>query len=455
MFEAAGLGRLDRPRARAWAIRTSSRTSTAGARSSSASRRPSRSLEIALVGKYIELPDAYLSVTEALRHAAWAHEVDAKVRWVDSEALTARERRRARSTAWPASSSRAASAIAASRARSSPPTSRATDRIPYLGLCLGLQCAVIEFAREVVGHARRQLDRVRHVHRAPGHRLHARPARHGGQGRHDAPRPVPGQADPRLEGRRGLRPGGHLRAPSPPLRGQQPLPPDARGGRHAPVRPVAGRPARRDRRAARTTRGSWPASSTRSSRAGPSGPHPLFDGFVGASIAVADGREPEFRAARAAIAAADAASGRWPSTPRCRVGPPARPEAAVRPFGVDRPVAPGPTPGRRLESASAAPDARGASRDRLGSRRAIGRLSSPSIVGGAASRTTPASLALRPARAIRSDSPIAATHRSVGWEVAFAARHVQACTINPASARRRRRRVARRLVSLPPASRPG
>ena len=49
---------------------------------------PKPMLEIALVGKYIELPDAYLSVTEALKHAAWAHGVDARIRWVDSEALT-------------------------------------------------------------------------------------------------------------------------------------------------------------------------------------------------------------------------------------------------------------------------------------------------------------------------------------------------------------------------------
>ena len=77
-----------RPRARARRPGRRARPRLAGARSSTGSRRPSRSLEIALVGKYIELPDAYLSVTEALRHAAWAHEVDAKVRWVDSEALT-------------------------------------------------------------------------------------------------------------------------------------------------------------------------------------------------------------------------------------------------------------------------------------------------------------------------------------------------------------------------------
>src|SRR6187200_885703 len=51
-------------------------------------KAPKPTLEIGLVGKYIELPDAYLSVTEALKHAAWANGVDAKVRWVDSEALT-------------------------------------------------------------------------------------------------------------------------------------------------------------------------------------------------------------------------------------------------------------------------------------------------------------------------------------------------------------------------------
>ena len=45
-------------------------------------------VEIALVGKYIELPDAYLSVTESLKHAGWANDVDVKVRWVSSETLT-------------------------------------------------------------------------------------------------------------------------------------------------------------------------------------------------------------------------------------------------------------------------------------------------------------------------------------------------------------------------------
>jgi CTP synthase len=113
-------------------------------------KAPKPTLEIALVGKYIELPDAYLSVTEALKHAAWANGVDARVRWVDSEALTADN-----------VADRLAGAagvlvpggfghrgiegkvLAAHWARE--------QRIPYLGLCLGLQCAVIEFAREIIG----------------------------------------------------------------------------------------------------------------------------------------------------------------------------------------------------------------------------------------------------------------------------------------------------------------
>ncbi len=129
-------------------------------------KAPKPALEIALVGKYIELPDAYLSVTEALSHAAWAHGADVEG---PLGRLRGADRARTSTNGWPArpaSSSRAGSVIAASRARSSPPASPASSGIPYLGLCLGLQCAVIEFAREVLETGGRQLDRVRHVHRA-------------------------------------------------------------------------------------------------------------------------------------------------------------------------------------------------------------------------------------------------------------------------------------------------
>jgi CTP synthase len=113
-------------------------------------KRPKPGLEIALVGKYIELPDAYLSVTEALRHAGWAHGRSIVIRWVDSEALTednyAQRLAGAAGVLVPGGFGHRGiegKVLAARYARE--------QRVPYLGLCLGLQCGVIEFARGVVG----------------------------------------------------------------------------------------------------------------------------------------------------------------------------------------------------------------------------------------------------------------------------------------------------------------
>ncbi len=112
-------------------------------------KAPKPTLEIALVGKYIELPDAYLSVTESLRHAAWAIGVDAKVRWVDSEKLTADnvEERLAgvAGVLVPGGFGHRGiegKVLASNWAR--------RHRLPFLGLCLGLQCAVIDLAREAL-----------------------------------------------------------------------------------------------------------------------------------------------------------------------------------------------------------------------------------------------------------------------------------------------------------------
>ena len=108
-------------------------------------------VEIAVVGKYVSLPDAYLSVVEALTHAGIHHGVEVKVRWVAADDLTGAETTRhalhgAHGVLVPGGFGLRGiegKIVAAQVARQ--------ELVPYLGICLGLQVAVIEFARNVLG----------------------------------------------------------------------------------------------------------------------------------------------------------------------------------------------------------------------------------------------------------------------------------------------------------------
>jgi CTP synthase len=104
-------------------------------------------VRIALVGKYVQLHDAYLSVTEALKHACIHHGVELEVDWLDAETPDLVERlESAHGVLIPGGfgSRGIEGKIAAARfARE--------RRVPYLGICLGMQIAVIEFARHVCG----------------------------------------------------------------------------------------------------------------------------------------------------------------------------------------------------------------------------------------------------------------------------------------------------------------
>ncbi|MGH0052804.1 MAG: CTP synthase [Sphaerochaetaceae bacterium] len=109
-----------------------------------------KQVRIALVGKYIQLHDAYLSVMEALKHGGWEHGAEVCIDWVDSESVT-------ESTVEELLSSAdgilvpggfgdrgiEGKILSAQYARE--------HKVPYLGICLGMQIAVIEFARHVVG----------------------------------------------------------------------------------------------------------------------------------------------------------------------------------------------------------------------------------------------------------------------------------------------------------------
>ena len=256
-------------------------------------KRPKPVLEIALVGKYIELPDAYLSVSEALNHAAWAHEVDAKIRWVDSETLSKQNLdERLDGVAGilvPGGFGHRGiegKVLAAHFARD--------HKVPYLGLCLGLQCAVIEFARDVVGSKDANStefdmftehpvidfmpDQRDMEDKGGTMRLGLYPARL-----------TPGSKAAAVYGEEVIyerhrhrfevnnRYRQTLEAAGMILSGQSP------DGRLVEIVELRDHP--------------WFVASQfhPEFKSRPERPHPLFDGFVAASIAVADGREPELR----------------------------------------------------------------------------------------------------------------------------------------------------------------
>jgi CTP synthase len=107
-------------------------------------------VEIALVGKYVKLQDAYLSVHEALKHAGIQHGTGVRVRWVDAEGMSLEEAA--------ADLERSDGILVpggfGSRGWEGKITACRIARergIPYLGICLGMHVAVSEFARNVVG----------------------------------------------------------------------------------------------------------------------------------------------------------------------------------------------------------------------------------------------------------------------------------------------------------------
>ena len=121
---------------------------------------------------------------------AWAHEVDVKVRWVNSEALD--PRRTSHDATRGRRRHRRAGRLRPSRHRGQGPRRPLRPRAPHPVPRPVPRPADGGHRVRPQGrrHRRRQLDRVRPRSPTPGHRLHARPARHGGQGRHDAPRPL-------------------------------------------------------------------------------------------------------------------------------------------------------------------------------------------------------------------------------------------------------------------------
>jgi CTP synthase len=110
----------------------------------------SQPVRIALVGKYNQLADAYLSVIEALNHAGSHHGGHVEVRWVDSERLTDGEVER-ELAACDGILVPGGFGVRGIEGKIQAARYAREQRVPYLGICLGMQIAVAEFARHVAG----------------------------------------------------------------------------------------------------------------------------------------------------------------------------------------------------------------------------------------------------------------------------------------------------------------
>ena len=112
-------------------------------------KNPRGNVKVALVGKYIELPDAYLSLVEALYHAGAHHQLQVDIQWVYAEHLESEG-------TWVLEDADAVLIPGGFGERGVEGKIKAAqyareNRVPLLGICLGMHCAVIEFARNVCG----------------------------------------------------------------------------------------------------------------------------------------------------------------------------------------------------------------------------------------------------------------------------------------------------------------
>ena len=137
--------------------------------------QPKETVPIALVGKYVELPDAYISVKEALKHAGLSHDRDIEIQWIHSEDI---EREGTDSLLKTACGIVVPGGFGSRGVNGMTEAARYAreNEIPYLGLCLGLHVMVVEHARNVMGLEGANSSEIDPGHPLPGDRYYARAA---------------------------------------------------------------------------------------------------------------------------------------------------------------------------------------------------------------------------------------------------------------------------------------
>ena len=250
----------------------------------------SRRVKVGIVGKYVSMPDAYMSVVEALRSAGFHYGTEVELDWIDAEKvpdLLGTERiRQLDAIVIPGG-------FGVPRHRGHGGGSRVCPRPQHsLSRPVPGPPGHGDLRRPGLGeYAPGQLPRVRLLDAGPGHRPDAGPGTRHGQGRHHAARLLPGCAPAGFEGVRGLRDARCHRAPPPPLRVQQQVP-GPPGGRRTGLlghlaRRAPGQFVELSEHPFWVGTQAHPEFKSRPDRA-----HPLFRELVAAALDRAEGHEP-------------------------------------------------------------------------------------------------------------------------------------------------------------------
>lgn len=114
-------------------------------------RNPQATIKVAIAGKYTKLSDAYISVVESLKHAGYSNDAQIEIKWINSEDCIDYEKAKELLSDVQALVVPGGFGIRGIEGKLSVIRYARENNLPFLGLCLGMQCAVIEYARNVVG----------------------------------------------------------------------------------------------------------------------------------------------------------------------------------------------------------------------------------------------------------------------------------------------------------------
>ncbi|HIU85765.1 TPA: CTP synthase [Candidatus Spyradomonas excrementavium] len=114
-------------------------------------KNPTKTFRIAIAGKYTKLSDAYISVVESLKHAGYLHNAQIDIKWIASEECVDYEKAKEAMQDVDGLVVPGGFGVRGIEGKLNVIRYARENNVPFLGLCLGMQCAVIEFARNVAG----------------------------------------------------------------------------------------------------------------------------------------------------------------------------------------------------------------------------------------------------------------------------------------------------------------